>query len=81
MAFLKFSEIVDLNKILNENNFACKVHLHDACGKQFFSLETTEENKEIDFPIILEFIKNYFSEKNIEIIIGIDNKSFYLKDI
>jgi|APHig6443717497_1056834.scaffolds.fasta_scaffold03451_3 hypothetical protein len=77
MAFLKFSEIVDLNKILNENNFACKVHLHDACGKQFFSLETTD--KEIDFPIILEFIKNYFSEKNIEIIIGIDNKSFYLK--
>lgn len=53
MAVLSISEIPDLNKILVPYGF--KVHLHDACGGQSFSLEGDNASQAAMFTELEEF--------------------------
>lgn len=40
---ISIGEVVDVNKALQGQGVAAKVHLHDACGRQTLSLEALDE--------------------------------------
>ncbi len=65
---LSFDDIIELKsnllKIYNE-----KLHTHDTCGGQYFSLDKT--NDEIE-----NYIKQYLKKKNITPIFSEDKLSF-----
>lgn len=42
MKVITIGEVVDVNKALQEQGIAAKVHLHDACGRQTLSLEALD---------------------------------------
>lgn len=52
---LNIDEIIELRKLINDN-FGEKLHYHDACGGQYFSLDKSNEE-------ILDFIRVYVSKK------------------
>ncbi len=58
MAVITFSNLIDLqNKI---EPFGCKIHMHDACGGQSFSLETKDEKIDDEvYRIIESFFKDH----------------------
>ena len=43
MAIIDFSEVIKLKESV-KNEFNEKVHFHDACGGQYFTLEKDNEN-------------------------------------
>lgn len=57
MAVLSIGEVPELNRILEPYGF--KIHLHDACGGQSFSLEGQKEPEEAMFRELEEFFSNH----------------------
>ena len=41
---VSIKEVIELNHILEEKGLSFKIHLHDACGAQSFSMETLSED-------------------------------------
>lgn len=68
MAILSLDEIIELRKAVMEN-FNVKVHAHDTCPAQFFTLD--EKNQKVE-----DFIIEYFAEKNLKAIFKQDGLSF-----
>jgi ribosomal protein L7/L12 len=65
---LTIAEVSALQKE-TEEKFGVKVHLHDACGGQAFSLERGSEE-------IKEFIFSYFSERKEKVVFSKDGLHF-----
>lgn len=42
MNILTFSDIIELNKVIQESGMAYKIHMSDACGGQSFRIEVLE---------------------------------------
>lgn len=63
-----YNDIIEINHLLEDKGLRFKLHLHDACGSQNFSVETLGncacEGHYEDMKIV---IHNYFSEKGIAI--------------
>ena len=57
MAVLSIGEVPELNRILASYGF--KIHLHDACGGQSFSLEGEKEPEEAMFTELEAFFNNH----------------------
>lgn len=60
---ITYNEISDLNHFLENENIPYKVHLHDTCGKQSFTLEALDEKAgEFEYSemkkAVIEFFKN-----------------------
>lgn len=68
MAILSLGEIPALQKILSE--YGCKIHVHDACGGQAFSLEFPGEPAEGLYPALEAFFAahsmqlHYYDKRN-----------------
>lgn len=72
---LTFNEIIDLNHILEEKGISFKVHLHDRCGSQSFTVEPTGKNEQpIDYA--KNEILDYFNKKRITLKFSEDNQEF-----
>lgn len=65
---LNIDEVLGLKKYL-ENKNAVKMHLHDACGGQYFTLEKPDK-------ATMDLIKLYLKEKKIMAVFSNDNSSF-----
>ncbi|MCR5265710.1 MAG: hypothetical protein K6E29_03845 [Cyanobacteria bacterium RUI128] len=71
-ATIDITKIIELKNILEEK-FESKLHLHDTCGGQYFSVENLT-------PSAKDYIEYYFSERNYQTIYDNDNE-FHLERV
>lgn len=71
-AIIDITKIIELKKVLEEK-FESKLHIHDTCGGQYFEVKSLNPASEA-------FIKQYFAEKNYQVIFDNDNE-FHLEDM
>ncbi len=62
---LTFAEIIDLNQYLMDKGLNFKVHLHDRCGSQSFTIETIGDEELTQMDAVKKVIIEYFSHKKI----------------
>ena len=72
-ATINILEIIELKKTLDEK-FDIKMHIHDACGGQYFSTDNLN-------PAGKKYIIDYFKNKNYQVIFTSNDTEFYLEDI
>ena len=72
MIAVSVPEVIELKNEVNER-FSAPVHFHDRCGGQFFSLEKADDE-------LQEFIKAYFSLRNIKAVFSEDGMQFTLQE-
>lgn len=72
MSIVDFSEVVKIKDAVKEK-FNEKVHFHDACGGQYFTLEKTN-------PEMVEFIKNFMHKQGYKADFDKNGLSFTLED-
>lgn len=65
-------EIIDLKQILTEK-FGVELHIHDACGGQYFSVDGLT-------PDAKTYIIDYFRQKEYGVIFNSEDKEFYLEE-
>lgn len=70
---LDFTEVLELKKAVREK-YDINIHFHDACGGQSFSIEKPQKGFQ-------QFIKEYFSVKNLLPEFSKDGLSFILERI
>lgn len=74
-----FNEIIELNQLLKEEDLQFKVHLHDACGSQSFTIESFGESKEDEATYkMVDIIEKYFNNRRIQIQFSADQLSFQI---
>ncbi len=72
-------EVIELNHMFEEKGLSFKIHLHDACGAQSFSVEgLTEDASKEEYERVNEEIALYFKSKGIEIMFTQNNRDFYV---
>lgn len=65
---ITFNEVIELNHRLENRKLNFKVHLHDVCGSQSFSVEPLGNCAcEGHYEEMQEEIKRYFEEQGIQI--------------
>lgn len=72
MAIVDFSEVIKLKNAVN-SEFGEKVHFHDACGGQYFTLEKTN-------PEMVEFIKTYVQKLGYKADFDVNGLSFTMEN-
>ena len=65
MAIIDFSEVIKLKEAVKKE-FDEKVHFHDACGGQYFTLEKNDEN-------LRNFITQYLEKDGYEVKFDTEN--------
>lgn len=70
---LDFAEVLELKKTISEK-YGIYVHFHDACSGQYFSFDETKDGVE-------QFLKEYFSVKNLLPVFSDDGFSFTLERV
>ena len=68
---LALSDITKLKKEINDR-FAVRIHFHDGCGGQYFSLD--ERNDEIQ-----KYITAYFADMNMQAVFSEDGLYFTVR--
>ena len=68
---LNYDSVIELKNEVKKY-YTDKIHFHDACGGQYFSLEVKNEK-------LLAFIKEYFEQKNIKAVFSEDGLTFSLQ--
>ncbi len=71
MTIISLDDVIELRKEVFEK-FKAKVHVHDTCPAQSFSLD--ENNSEVQ-----NFIIDYFKSKNLKAEFSINGLSFIVK--
>lgn len=67
-SIITFNDVIELNHILEDKALRFKVHLHDACGSQNFSVEVISNcGGEGHFEDMQKEIIQYFKTKGIQI--------------
>ncbi|MBQ8163030.1 MAG: hypothetical protein IJZ93_01510 [Clostridia bacterium] len=70
---LSFSDITEFKKAIDQR-FSIKIHFHDCCGGQHFTVdEMTEELK--------EYIASYFAERKLKVRFSEDSKHFSVEEL
>lgn len=65
---ITYNEIIEINNLLREQSLSYKLHLHDACGSQSFTIELLDsDNFEGQGEQMKDVIINYFSQKGIQV--------------
>ena len=70
---LDYTEVLELKRAINEK-YGIYVHFHDACGGQYFNIDETKDG-------VQQFIKEYFSVKNLMPVFSESGLSFTLERI
>jgi hypothetical protein len=71
--------IVELNKILAENNLGFKIHISDTCGKQSFWIEALNPAVEMaSSDELFHLIEEYFQKYNISLAYNNSKTSFWV---
>ena len=68
---LNYEAVIELKNEAQEH-FTDKIYFHDACGGQYFSLETKNE-------MLATFIEKYFAKQNIKAVFSDDGLNFSLE--
>ena len=64
-----YNEVIDLNHRIEEQGLPFKLHLHDACGSQSFSLEPLNQSvEEGSYDEVKRVISGYFEGKGFRIL-------------
>ena len=71
--FLDLDEIINLKNFILDN-FNKKLHVHDTCSGQYFTLDTQIDNLE-------NVINNYLSKKNLQAKFSDDKLSFTIEQL
>lgn len=71
MAIISFDDVLKLKQACSEK-FNEHVHFHDACGGQYFSLETDSNE-------IRDFIKDFMLNMNYKVVFDKSGMSFTLE--
>lgn len=76
-AIVTINEIIELNRLLKGEGLQFKVHLHDACGSQSFTIEPVGEGKDKeDILKLRDRITDYFNIRGMKIRFSADQLSF-----
>ncbi|MBR1680182.1 hypothetical protein IJ707_00140 [bacterium] len=70
---LDYTEVLELKKAVGEK-YGIYVHFHDACDGQYFNMDETKDG-------VQQFIKEYFSVKNLLPVFSESGLSFTLERI
>lgn len=70
---MSLSEVVALKKEIDER-YQIKLHFHDGCGGQYFTLEHTTAD-------IQKYIADYLLKKNLCVSFSTDGRHFSIKEI
>lgn len=63
-----YNEVIELNHMIEEQGLPFKLHLHDACGSQSFSLEALNQSlEEGSYDEVKRAISVYFEGKGFRI--------------
>jgi hypothetical protein len=62
---ISYNELAELNNHLEGSGFAYKVHMHDLCGSQSFSVKSLDGSETGESELIKECIRDYFMKKSI----------------
>ena len=74
-----YNEVININHLLQEQGLQFKLHLHDACGSQSFTVEPLANcSCEGRYGEMNEVITNYFMEKGIQIRFLDNQLEFYI---
>lgn len=78
---ITWDNISEINRRIQENELAYKVHLSDACGGQSMWIESIEKNNSFEeLDDLNKLINDYFLEIRAEVEFSWDKKSFWTKD-
>lgn len=69
---LTIEQVIALKEAVKQNT-GHAVHLHDACGGQYFSLDSANEQ-------VKNFIIDYFAQKGAAAVFANDQKGFTVKE-
>lgn len=75
-AVIPISDVIAINKVLNDNKIAFKVHLHDACGAQTLELRSIGENLSPN-ELVRDTVQKFFATKHRKIEFFEDGKTFH----
>ncbi len=65
---LTYNDVSEINQKLEEMKLMFKVHLHDVCGSQSFTLEVlSDQVSEKSYEVMTEIIRNYFAERQLKV--------------
>lgn len=85
MKIITIQNIIDINKLFENNKLAYKIHLRDACGKQSMWIETIGDTKHMEevetlkIPSQLyELIEDYFEKEKIQLAYDQDRINFWV---
>lgn len=77
---ISIKEVIELNQQLEEKGIYYKIHLHDACGAQSFSIESISEDiLSEDYERCKENLNTYFKEKGLSVIFTQNGYDFFVK--
>lgn len=79
MSIVSIQMIIDLNRIIKEQELPYQVHLRDACGKQSMWLEALNENiEETQKEKVYDEISQYFDSEKMKLEYSEDKKTFWI---
>lgn len=73
---ITFNEIIELNQILKEKELDIKVHLHDRCGTQSFTIEAIDGGAQDLMDTVKKEIEKYFDQKGSALKFSENNQEF-----
>jgi hypothetical protein len=77
---LTYNDLYEINQKLEENELEFKLHLHDVCGSQSFTLELLRDDiNENNYDKMKYVIENFFEEKHIKVEFLENNLEFVIK--
>lgn len=81
MKTVTFSQIIELNKILQEKGLNYKIHISDACGQQSMWIEALDSELSIPMDDSLnETIIYYFAKQGMGLDFSSDRGSFWVAE-
>ncbi|BCN29609.1 RDAC family protein [Anaeromicropila herbilytica] len=79
MTIISITMIIEINRILSENQISLKVHLRDACGKQSMWIEDlSDDKKAVIDENSYELINQYFEQQHIKLEYSNDKLTFWV---
>lgn len=76
-----YNEVIEINHLLEEDNLRFKLHLHDACGSQSFTVEVLSSCAcEGRYDEMKQKITQYFMNKGVSVRFLDSNLEFVISD-
>lgn len=70
---LTFNDVTELKNIL-EKNFSARLHFHDCCGGQYFTVDEPSDE-------LKKFLTDYFYERKLKVNFSENGDSFSVEEI